>query len=92
LYRSLFGLWIMLNLSLKHRCVARQSTFSRDRAETVAEITDLANLDAKRFFEETHVTGVKPIFACSEWRRLGMWSGAFTRKWCRQTIRSAALD
>jgi predicted AAA+ superfamily ATPase len=37
-------------------CTPRQATFSRQRAETVAEIADLATLDAKKFFAETHIT------------------------------------
>ena len=46
----------MPNLTLKSLCTPRKATFSRDRAETVAEIADLARLDAQRFFAETHVT------------------------------------
>lgn len=46
----------MPNLSLKTLCTPRPATFSRDRAETVAEISDLAKLDAQKFFDETHVT------------------------------------
>jgi hypothetical protein len=43
--------------SLKKHCTPRKSTFTQDRAETVAEIADLAKLDARRFFDETHCTG-----------------------------------
>ena len=43
-------------MTLKDLCTPRQTTFSRNRAETVAEINDLAKLDAKQFFDETHVT------------------------------------
>jgi hypothetical protein len=46
----------MSNLTLKQICKLRPTVFSRDRAETVTEINDLANIDAKRFFDETHVT------------------------------------
>ncbi len=46
----------MSNFTLKHLCTPRAATFSRDRAETVAEIADLAKLDGQRFFDETHIT------------------------------------
>lgn len=46
----------MATFVLRNLCTPRQTVFSRDRAETVDEINDLAKLDAKQFFEETHVT------------------------------------
>jgi hypothetical protein len=64
------SVWIMLNLSLKHRCVPRQSTFSRDRAETVAEIADLGKLDANCFFDETHVTDGMAVLLRQVFQRL----------------------
>jgi predicted AAA+ superfamily ATPase len=46
----------MSSLNLKSLCIPRKVTFSKDRAQTVAEIADLATLDAQCFFQETHVT------------------------------------
>ena len=46
----------MSSLNLKSLCIPRKVTFSRDRAQTVAEIADLASFDAQCFFQETHVT------------------------------------
>ena len=46
----------MANLTLRVLCIPRKATFSRDRAETVSEIADLARLEASKFFDETHVT------------------------------------
>ena len=46
----------MAKLTLRDLCTPRQTTFSRDRAETVAEINDLGKLDAKQFFDESPVT------------------------------------
>jgi hypothetical protein len=46
----------MAQLTLSSLCIPRDATFSRHRAETVAEIGDLANLNAKSFFDETYIT------------------------------------
>ena len=42
--------------SLAAACHPRQSAFGQGRSDTVAEIADLPNLDARMFFAETHVT------------------------------------
>jgi hypothetical protein len=34
----------------------RPSVYGQGRADTVAEIADLANLDTRAFFDETHIT------------------------------------
>jgi hypothetical protein len=46
----------MQPLALSQLCSPRESTFAVSRSETVAEIADLAKLEAISFFRETHVT------------------------------------